>query len=391
MARFGTALLFGAILALPLVSSTVACSTEVVPGEPTPTPSGTGTTPGAPKAPMLGKGDGSPGSVTLTEIVTADAGLKKPTDLDWNPMKPTELWVVNFADDSIVTVTDAPTDARATTRRRDRAATHFMPNPTGIAFGANETTFGVEGTFAACGESRNERANGSANDFMGPALWSSDPEIFAQKDPIGLGSHLDMLHNTPLCMGIAHESANRYWVTGGFNKSIDLYDFKRDHNVGQDDHSDGESYQYARGQLGYVAGVPSHLAYKADTKMVYVADTGNKRILSLDAKTGSEAGRVRAKEKMAVSVEMDGATLADVVPPTFGLQQPSGIELDGEILYVTDHATSKIHAFSLDGKELQKLDTGLEAGSLSGIRVGPDKKLYLVDMVQSRVLRIDPK
>jgi DNA-binding beta-propeller fold protein YncE len=140
-----------------------------------------------------------------------------------------------------------------------------------------------------------------------------------------------------------------------------------------------------------VAKVPSHLAYKADTKMVYVADTGNKRVLSLDAKTGTEAGRVRAKEKMAVSVEMDGAVLKDVVPASFGLQEPSGIVLDGETLYVSDHATSKIYAFSLDGKELRKLDTGLPAGSLSGLSIGPDGKMYLVDMLDSRVLRIDPK
>lgn len=380
MARFALVGLVSACLA----TSLVACTTTVVSGP-------TEDAPLVPKAPKLGSGDGSAASVTLTTIVDASAGLKTPTDLDWNPLKPGELWVVNFKDDSIVTVSDAPTDARAALRRRDAAATHFMPNPTGIAFGAAETTFGVPGTFAACGESRNERASGSANDFMGPALWSSDPAVFAKKDPIGLGSHLDMLHNTPLCMGIAHEKGNRYWVTGGFNRSIDLYDFKRDHDIGQDDHSDGESYQYARGQLGYVAGVPSHLAYKADTQMVYVADTGNKRILSLDAKTGTESGRVRAKEKMAVSVEMDGATLTDLVPPTFGLVQPSGITLDGDMLYVTDHATSKIYAFSLDGKELQRLDTGLPEGSLAGISVGPDGKIYLVDMVESRVLRIDPK
>jgi len=388
MARLGTLVLFGVSLAIPVLAT--ACTTTVVSTEPDPSASGT-TAPAAPKAPKLGKGDGSPTSVTLTAIATSDDGLKTPTDLDWNPMKPTELWVVSFKDDSIVTIADAPTDARVSLRRRDAAATHFMPNPTGIAFGANETTFGVPGTFAACGESRNERASGSANDFMGPALWSSDPTVFAKKDPIGLGSHLDMLHNTPLCMGIAHETANRYWVTGGFNKSIDLYDFKRDHNIGQDDHSDGESYQYARGQLGYVANVPSHLVYRAATQMVYVADTGNKRILALDPKTAKESGRVRAKEKMAVSVEMDGATLTDLVPATAGLQQPSGIALDGEILYVTDHATSRIHAFSLDGKELQKLDTGLAAGSLAGISLGPDGKLYIVDMVDSRVLRIDPK
>ena len=40
------------------------------------------------------------------------------------------------------------------------------------------------------------------------------------KNPHDLGSHLDMLHNTPLCMGIAHEAANRYWVFGGLKGSV---------------------------------------------------------------------------------------------------------------------------------------------------------------------------
>ena len=175
MANRGGSLLLGVSLALPILAS--ACSSEVVVVEPTPAPSVSGT--GAPKAPKLGLGDGTPSTVSLTVIADASAGLKTPTDLDFNPMKPTELWVVSFKDDSIVTITDAPTDARAVLRRRDAAATHFMPNPTGIAFGGEETTFGIPGTFAACGESRNERANGSANDFMGPALWSSDPTVYA--------------------------------------------------------------------------------------------------------------------------------------------------------------------------------------------------------------------
>jgi hypothetical protein len=373
--------------AVALMAAGCASEAVVVTEPPVDTPK----TPEAPKAPKLGKGDGSPGSVNLTVIATAAEGLKVPTDLDFNPMRPTELWIVSFTDDSVLTIENATTDDRKPLRRRDVAAAHFMPNPTGIAFGSEETTFGVPGTFAACGASRNEKANGKANDFMGPALWSSDPSVYAKKDPIGLGSHLDMLHNTPLCMGIAHETGNRYWVTGGFNKSVDLYDFKRDHNVGQDDHSDGESFQFARGQLGYVPNVPSHLVYRPEDKMVYIADTGNKRILRLDPRTAAESGKVRPKEKMAVSIEMDGATLTDLVPASAGLEQPSGIALDGWMLLVSDNATSRITAYSLEGKELQRLDTGLPPGSLAGLTVGPDGKVYFVDMIESRVLRIDPK
>ncbi len=342
-------------------------------------------------APELGTGNGSAGSVTFTVIASSADGLKQPTDLDFNPLRPTELWVVNYATNGVLFITSATTDERTAVSRRDVAASHFMPRPTSIAFGQDETTFGVPGTFATCGESQNQHATGSRDDFMGPALWSSDPSIFAKKDPDGLGSHLDMLHNTPLCMGIAHEVGNRYWVTGGLSKSIDLYDFKRDHNIGKDDHSDGEYYRYAAGRLGYVEGIPSHLVFRKADSMVYVADTGNARIVRLDPKSGTQGAKVRPKEPMKVSVEMDNAALVDFVSAKAGLVKPSGIALSGDLVFVSDHATSKIHAFDLKGEEVNRLDTGLPEGSLAGITLGPDGRLYFVDMVESRVLRIDVK
>ena len=71
---------------------------------------------------------------------------------------------------------------------------------------------------------------------------------------------------------------------------------------------------------------------------------------------------------------------------------PSGIELHDGILYVSDNATSQIHAFDLTGKLLNSLDTGFEPGSLAGMAFGPeDDKLYFVDMKTSRVHRIEPK
>jgi hypothetical protein len=36
------------------------------------------------------------------------------------------------------------------------------------------------------------------------------------------------------------------------------------------------------------------------------------------------------------------------------------------------------------------LDTGLPSGAFSGLAFGPDGKLYFVDMIGHRVLRIDP-
>ena len=47
------------------------------------------------------------------------------------------------------------------------------------------------------------------------APFYTDPAIFAKRTPGGLGSHVDMLHNTSFCRGIAHVEANVFWVFNG--------------------------------------------------------------------------------------------------------------------------------------------------------------------------------
>lgn len=379
---------------------TLAACTTTVAGDPTGTPSATSPDAGNPdaaaqvpirKAPELGTGDHTAESVVLTEIAGPAAKLNKPRDLAFNTLRPDELWVVNWGDDSMVIVTDASTEQRTSERRKDSNANHFMAKPAAIAFGADATTIGKPGTFATCGESRNTYDDqATANDFMGPALWSSDLSVFAKVNPHGLGSHLDMLHNTPLCMGIAHESDNAYWTFGGLKNSIDRYNFALDHHIGQDDHSDGDSRQYITGQVKYQAGVASHVYYHAANKMLYIADSGNGRVVVLDTTTGTKGAKVRPKEPMGESVKMDNAVLTELVTADSGqVTTPSGIEVWKDHVYVSDYATGRISAFTLDGELVNYLDTGLPTGGLAGMAFGPDGKLYFVDTVGSRVLRVD--
>jgi hypothetical protein len=354
-----------------------------------------------PKPPVLGPEVG-PGDthgasdVVFTEIAGGASGLgglNQPRDLAFNPRRPDELWVVNRADDSAVIITDASTPERKAERRKDADASHFMARTEAIAFGADETTFGIPGTFATCGESRNEAdTTGRSKDFMGPALWSSDLDIFAKKNPQRLGSHIDMLHNSPLCMGIAHETANVYWAFGGLKNEIIRYDFELDHNVGQDDHSDGIAQFYATGSVKYVAGVPSHMVFDPRDAMLYIADTGNGRIAKLDTKSGTPGKNVQPLEPMKTCQMVDGATVVDVVTAEAGeLEMPAGLEMKGDLLYVSDNANGRISVFTREGKRVNYLDTGLAPGALGGMAFGPDGKLYFVDGVDSRVLRIDPK
>lgn len=346
-------------------------------------------------APELGTGDHTASSVTFTEIANSDNGLDEPRDLAFNTtLRPDELWVVNADDNSAVIVFDASTDERTTEYRYDYAAPHFMDVPTGIAFGQDFTTeaVGVPGTFATCGESTN-----GGNDFMGPVLWSSDLSVFAMMDSpdpdINLGSHLDMLHEAPLCMGIAHERENIYWTFSGRwdDGAIVKFDFVEDNGIGNDDHSDGEAYRYVEDEVSYVEGVPSHVFYDDTDAMLYIADTGNSRIAKLDTTTGEEGNDLTSAEGI-FHVRMDDAVITDVVASdTNLLEAPSGLELHNGLIYVSDNANGRFSAFDLEGTQINYLESELPEGSLGGMAFGPDGKLYFVDMAEDLVLRIDPK
>lgn len=338
-------------------------------------------------APELGK----KGAADLVELAGPDARLTHPRDLAFNPARSGELWVVNDGDNSVVVVHDATGAAPTTERRIDPAADHFLHRPTSIAFGGEATTFGSTGTFGTCGESRNENGVEGGADFMGPVLWSSDLAIFAKKDPIGLGSHLDMLHNSPLCMGIAHETANVYWTLSGKSNAIVKYDFGADHDIGLDDHSDGASFEYVRTQVKYAPEIPSHLFFHPADGMLYIADTGNGRVAKLDTKSGVRGAKLATKElQKGGHYRMNEAALVDVVAPGV-LTAPSGLEIHKDHLFVSDNATGKIVAFNLAGEQVNAFDTGLGAGALGGMNFGPDGKLYIVDMTGNRVFRVEPR
>jgi hypothetical protein len=250
--------------------------------------------------------------------------------------------------------------------------------------------FGVDDTFATCGESRTANWDNEPADFTGPVLWSADPAVFAIQPPDKNGSHLDMLHSTPFCMGIAHETAHVYWAVNGDVGALDRYDFHEPHEVGGHDHSDGEVSRWALGELRRVPGVPSHADYDARSGWIYVADTGHGRVLRVDTRTGKAMGSLPTDDAELRGVaRIEGATLEAVVAEGV-LERPSGLALSGDTLLVTDNATSRIHAFDTTGAQLVSLDTELPTGTLAGVAVGPEGKIYLTDLVDGAIFRIDP-
>jgi outer membrane protein assembly factor BamB len=319
--------------------------------------------------------------VNLVSVYEPDAP-RQPTDLAFNSDNPSELWVVNR--DGSVLIIEHPGEENATSiRRRDPAADHFMDHPPALAWGTDSAMWGP--TWGVCSD-----GNNGGDYFVGPSLMPGSLDIFAKPTPKGLGSHLDMLHSTAYCRGIAHVLANIYWVFNSDKGSLDKYDFHKDHGPGNDDHSDGEIWRYATGAVQGVDDVPSHLFYDADDQYLYIADTGNKRIAKLDTTKGTMGPSFPGSEDIQTRRMVNGAVVVDVVS-TGLLSAPSGLEIRGGLLFVSDNATSKFHVFDKMGKLIRSLDTGLPPQSLAGLAFGQDGKAYFTNLQDSRVYRIDPK
>lgn len=343
-----------------------------------------------------------------------DDGLNVPRDLAFNPAEPGELWVVNRADDSVSIFTGVGTDDQTSEHRIDPFAMHFMEEVSSISFGAATHEGSDALTFGTCQESRNTyNGQGEPDDFMGPSLWSADLEIFGTTNEeaveyltelfgfyTDLGSHLDMLHESPLCMGIAWEKDNVYWVFDGSDGRVVRYDFVEDHGVGYDDHSDGVIGRMQGLRVERVEGVPSHMDVDQETGLLYVADTGKNRIVVIDTATGEKGDRLSKNEPGTdhhelVDVEFEKIIDGDDID---GMDQPSGLEVvDGHLL-ITDFESGMIFAFALSGEGadgasaelVDWVDTG-RAGGIMGIDAPSLDEIWFVDAEEDELIRLTGK
>ena len=137
--------------------------------------------------------------------------------------------------------------------------------------------------------------------------------------------------------------------------------------------------------------MPSHLQFNPADSHLYIADTGAARIVKLDTTSGTSGPPFQpVYEELADWGLMNNAVFSEVVPGGT-LNQPSGLLLHDGLIFVSDHATSKLYAYDMTGALVNQLDTGLPAGSLAGIAVGRDDKIYLSDMLTGAVYRLDPQ
>ena len=163
------------------------------------------------------------------EVVIADSsdGLFDPRDLEFHPGRVNELWIANRGDDSMTIVHDTGLDTQTSENRQDSNHNHFLEEVSAIAFGAYHPEFDWQ--WGSAQETQNTYCGlGSPNQFMGPTLWPSSLDHYAvenQNNGNGLlGSHIDMNHESPDGMGIAHDNGNAYWYFDGYYGELVYYD-----------------------------------------------------------------------------------------------------------------------------------------------------------------------
>jgi len=340
--------------------------------------------------------------VGFDETVIVSSSLSRPRDLEFhpNPSRSDELWVMNRADDSATIIQNAGASNQLILNRKDAYAYHFMEEMSAFAFGASNNEF--DNLFATAQESRNTYDNTqSPNNFMGPALWPSSLSHFAMEhqNDDSLGSHLDMLHESPNAMGIAWDAGNAYWYFDGYYSELVYYDFVADHDTGQEYHADGIVRRYSDITLTRQGGVPGHMIVDQTTDILYIADTGTNRILWVNTADSSTQSRNIYNDNSAPTRMETLAEYSDITGMEFGvlasgLSNPSGITISGDTLFVSQNGNGKISAYDLanDGKSATHLETvDTAASSIMGLEIGPDNKLWFVDYTGNKVIRLDPQ
>jgi hypothetical protein len=409
-----------------------------------------------------------------------EAKLSEPMGIAFRPSHPNQLWVVNHGNDSIAILTNPGESNMEALVKTDAYAEHFVAKPTGIAFGYDDT-------FAVSNDSINElrgmkfiknperNQNFVKNHFMGPTLFSADTYALAgqskkylddwpqpgnghdpdrdltltQGCPLAYwnptvqqcywpreGSHLDMLHESPLAMGIAHDKHNAYFLLDGCgsrdsnkqclgNGHLMRYDFNRDHQEGNGFHGDGIVWRYPEVHFKRDKDIPGGLLVQDGWlyfsnpgmgKIERIAATGGN--IQIVVKSWSEqyakgqvgSGVISWEDVKGVSMDGDEpeaisnwvktrgdlAKIAELgkdwiapmevlseysyvynIPQkTFisegWLDKPSGLASDGKSLFVADYDSGWVAAFDLQTAKLRWRYQS-NLKSISGLAFNPNK------------------
>ena len=340
----------------------------------------------------------SPFTISVIQGIESD-GLFKPRDLDFHtlPGRTNELWVINENSASFdqnfggstVTYYNAGSNEQWADYRKDSYSGHFMHTASAISFSDN-------GGFANTLDVQD--ANGNPNGyFSGCTLWDSDTTIYARINQNGplLGSHWDMVHQSPFSIGIAAETENIYWLFDGYHNTVAKYNFQEphpDHEHGGEDHSDGIVYRYDEIDIERVSGLSSHMVLDKETGYLYICDTGNQRIIKMNTNTGIiNYSLTPYGENIEGYYSMIGVQYETIIDS--GLILPTGIDIYENYLIVSDYTNGDVIFYDLDNlginQELKRLHTDRE-NDLMSIKVGPDGTIWYVGTNTNELIQIIP-
>ena len=329
----------------------------------------------------------------------------------FSPNEGEEAWVVNGGNHSVSIIASLGTEFQTTISRRDRGYYHYMINGTSLAFnhmkdsGRTPDRDGYN-YWAICNDNANTYlGTKEPNFFMGPTLYNSDPNerntVNRLGDSCNEGEpcyflHSDMLHESPACIGIAHDPeletsyGNVYWAfdaTGNRQKGqLVRFDFQQPHGPGSMDHSVAAVRRYVeveleRGPPGVHAGIAVHPIRRE----IYIAVPGANKILAVSADSGVFARTAREEypifSNRLPSFEYSIYECAEQRIFASDLDMPTGLTLsqDGERLFVAERGTGQIHVFEVaSGSRLYSIDTSFK--TIGGLALNPvSDELFFVD------------
>jgi len=325
-----------------------------------------------------------PTGVVYDVIGTSADQVVAPKDLDFSPDG--ALWSINTNTEgsggSTIKWTNPGEVGQTDLWQRDGNAWHFMSLPTAIAFSDNGNFGTSTGVFDA-------NHDGGAP-FTGPALWSSDPSIYAQPSG-GNGSHMDMLHASPYSMGMASVTENAFFVFDANSNDIVYYDFVDDHGPGNTYHGDAIIRRITGTAVNWVsANVSSHLEMAPNTDWLYVVDGGNSRVLRMDISTGSIGGtptNFNNPEAIAEYSTWNGITVETVV--STGLIEPSGVDIIDDRMIITDHSTGDIIIYDISAipaTEITRIATGNPG--IQGTVIGPNGFIWYANATTNEIVKV---
>ena len=227
-----------------------------------------------------------------------------------------EAWIANRGNHSISIISGAGTSEQTSISRLDRGYFHYNTGIAALSFNAvddsgrasDRDTFNY---FATCQCNSNDYLQTkTANYFMGPTFYNSSPDNRNLVNKMGKACqpheecyflHSDMLHEAPLCTGIAHDPevltgyGSVFWQVDGWSNELVRFDFQKPHGPGSMDHAVAAVRRYP--EIKITPDLEKHTGMVIDpsTGNLYFSDYKANKVTVMDTTSGKYARTARVE------------------------------------------------------------------------------------------------